>query len=366
MDAPARPARKTRALRIEHVHLGRHRIRYAVRPGDPARPPLLFLNGIGANIELALPFIEALTGPTVVIFDVPGVGGSPTPPSPYRPSGIARLAASLLDHLGYAQADVLGVSWGGAIAQQFAFQHPERCRRLVLAATSPGALMVPAQLSVLLKMVTPRRYQDSVHAHRVAGEVYGGAFRRDPALVERTFRHVRFSSKGGYYLQPLPPGLDQPAVAVPAAPAHAGDGRRSAGPAGERANPAVPILTPGSRSGVRASVPVTRRRIGARRRILPDGARDRGAIAPPPRGTVTTFHAQEKPVNHLSIARTLPPTTHHSRSRASSNTASPARPPRKSSTPARSATPTRRWPSACTASPRRSPAWASSPGPPWR
>jgi poly(3-hydroxyalkanoate) depolymerase len=188
-------------LRIDHASIHGHRIRYAVRGGDRSRPPLLMLNGLGANIELAGPFIDALKGPTIAIFDVPGVGGSPTPPSPYRPSTVARLAEGLLDHLGFGEVDVLGVSWGGAIAQQFAFQHAFRCRKLVLAATATGALMVPGHPSVLLKMLTPRRYVDSRHANRVAGEVYGGAFRRDPELVERTFRHVRFSSRGGYYMQ---------------------------------------------------------------------------------------------------------------------------------------------------------------------
>jgi len=169
--------------------------------GSTTRAPLLILNGLGANIELAQPFIDALHRPTIVIFDVPGVGGSPTPRTPYRPSAMARLAADLLDYLAMERADVLGVSWGGAIAQQFALQHAARCRRLVLAATAPGALMVPARPSVLLKMLTPRRYVDRVHAHRVAGDVYGGAFRREPELVERTFRHVRFASRRGYYLQ---------------------------------------------------------------------------------------------------------------------------------------------------------------------
>ena len=201
MRSSTRPARSGPSLRIEHARVGRHRIRYAVRPGDPDRPPLLFFNGIGANIELALPFIDALTGPTIVIFDVPGVGGSPTPASPYRPRGIARLAAALLDHLGIDEADALGVSWGGVIAQQFALQYPARCRRLILAATSPGVLMMPPRPSVLLKMMTPRRYQDQAHALRVAGAIYGGAFRDDPDLVSATFRHVRFSSRGGYYLQ---------------------------------------------------------------------------------------------------------------------------------------------------------------------
>jgi pimeloyl-ACP methyl ester carboxylesterase len=101
-------------MHIGHANVRGHRIRYAVREGDVTRPPLLLLNGLGANIELAKPFIDALDAPTVVTYDVPGVGGSPTPPSPYRPSTIARLTAALLDHLGYERADVLGVSWGGA------------------------------------------------------------------------------------------------------------------------------------------------------------------------------------------------------------------------------------------------------------
>ena len=209
-------------MRVQHAQVGGHRIRYAVRAGDPTQTPLLLLNGLGANIELARPFIAALRRPTVVIFDVPGVGGSPAPAMPYRPHAVARLAADLLDHLGMRQADVLGVSWGGAIAQQFALQHPARCRRLVLAATAPGALMVPARPSVLLKMLTPRRYVDRAHALRVAGDVYGGAFRREPALVDRTFRHIRFASRRGYYLQlaatfgwtslPWLPALRQPTL----------------------------------------------------------------------------------------------------------------------------------------------------------
>ena len=188
-------------MQIDQLDIQGRRIRYAVRRGSPARTPLLFLNGLGANIELAQPFIDALAEPTVVIFDVPGVGGSPTPAMPYRPSTIARLAARLLDHLGFDEVDVLGVSWGGVIAQQFALQHARRCRRLVLAATAPGLVMVPGRPSVLLKMLTPRRYVDPSHAHRVAGDIYGGMFRRESALVEKTLRHVRFSSRLGYYMQ---------------------------------------------------------------------------------------------------------------------------------------------------------------------
>ena len=54
-------------------------LRVGVRHGDAARPPLLLFNGIGANIELLEPFLDALNGPPAILFDVPGVGGSPPP-----------------------------------------------------------------------------------------------------------------------------------------------------------------------------------------------------------------------------------------------------------------------------------------------
>jgi poly(3-hydroxyalkanoate) depolymerase len=176
-------------------------LRVGIRRGEKARPPLLLFNGIGANLELAAPFLDALDGREAILFDVPGVGGSPAPTLPYRPSTIARLSARLLDQLAYEQVDVLGVSGGGALAQQFAFQQGKRCRRLVLAATSPGHLMVPGQLPVLLKLATPRRYRDPDYLTRIAGDIYGGRLRRSPELVCSHLRHVRWSSDYGYYLQ---------------------------------------------------------------------------------------------------------------------------------------------------------------------
>jgi poly(3-hydroxyalkanoate) depolymerase len=189
-----------------------------------ATAPLLFFNGIGASIELIAPFLDALEGPEAIVFDVPGVGGSPAPRLPYRPSTMARLSARLLDQLGHSEVDVIGVSWGGALAQQFAFQQAKRCRRLVLAATSPGHLMVPGKPSVLLKMATPRRYKDPDYLRTIAGDLYGGALRNSPELVSRHLRHVRWSSDYGYYLQlaagigwsslPWLPFLSQPTLVM--------------------------------------------------------------------------------------------------------------------------------------------------------
>ena len=188
-------------MQISHHDVEGQTLRVGIRSGTRSHPPLLLFNGIGANIELAQPFLAALNGRAGIVFDVPGVGGSPAPWLPYRPWTLARLSARLLDQLGHPQVDVLGVSWGGALAQQFALQHAARCRRLVLAATSPGHLMVPGRLTVLLKMATPRRYKDPAYMEEIAGEIYGGAFRASPELARRHLRHVRWSSDYGYYLQ---------------------------------------------------------------------------------------------------------------------------------------------------------------------
>ena len=63
------------------------------------------------------PLIEALEGVEVITYDVPGTGLSDTPLLPWRYRKHAELAASLLGHLGYKQVCVMGISWGGPLAQ---------------------------------------------------------------------------------------------------------------------------------------------------------------------------------------------------------------------------------------------------------
>jgi len=185
--------------------IGGRAIRVAVREGIPSRPPLLLCNGIGVSLELFQPFVDALDPQRPVIrFDMPGIGGSPAPVVPYHLATLPSLLAGLLDQLGYEQADVLGISWGGGLAQQFALSRPDRVRRLVLVATGTGALMVPGHPRVLLRMLTPRRHRDPGHAARIAGELYGGSARNDPALA-RDLLHAttRLGPARGYYYQLL-------------------------------------------------------------------------------------------------------------------------------------------------------------------
>ena len=169
---------------INFVEVDGIKLRVAVqRSTSGSGTPLLIFNGIGANLEVVFPFMAALTGREIIIFDVPGIGKSEMSWRPRRFSGIARLTAHMLDHLGYPEVDVAGVSWGGALAQQFARQYPRRCRRLVLAATSAGAFMIPGRPKALAKMITPQRYFSPTYMQRAAGDIYGGEARRHPEMI---------------------------------------------------------------------------------------------------------------------------------------------------------------------------------------
>lgn len=143
------------------VQVGLQKLRTAVWRGEGNGAPLLFFNGIGANLEIAQPLGENLPDRDIITFDLPGIGGSPGPVTPYRPWWVAHAAKTILLHYGYDQpVDVMGVSWGGGAAQQFAFQYQNRTRRLILCATSPGSIMVPGKIESLSKMADPRRYMD--------------------------------------------------------------------------------------------------------------------------------------------------------------------------------------------------------------
>jgi poly(3-hydroxyalkanoate) depolymerase len=214
---------------VQSVAVGPQRLRVAIRPGtnevgSPPRPPLLLINGIGASLEALEPFAAAVDPAVEVIrFDPPGIGGSPLPPGPYRFTALCRLIAGLLTELGHDQADVLGISWGGAVAQHFAAFQGARCRRLVLTATAAGAPMVLARPSVLAHLMTPRRYLDHAYLERVAGDLYGGSARTDWAAASTALHSgERPASSRGYLYQlaavtgwtavPFLPWLRQPAL----------------------------------------------------------------------------------------------------------------------------------------------------------
>jgi poly(3-hydroxyoctanoate) depolymerase len=178
------------------------RMRVSIEGAGNGRP-LLLLNGIGAGLELFTPFRARLEGVETIAVDIPGTGGSPATILPKRLRGLARLLVRLLDVLGFGCVDVLGISWGGTLAQELAFRHHDRVGRLVLVATSPGLISLPGKLQALLVMATPKRYYSPTYFAKVAPILYGGAARERPELLHEQghLRFIRPPSLRGYLWQ---------------------------------------------------------------------------------------------------------------------------------------------------------------------
>jgi len=193
-------------------------IRVDIRRGRGV--PLVLCNGIGASLDVLDPFVAELSPKTTVMrFDVPGTGGSPDSALPYGFPYLAVVLGRLLKKLGFrgAPLDILGFSWGGALAQQFAFQNPLQCRRLILVSTGTGVIMVPGRPAVLAKMLTPRRFLDHEYAASIAGDLYGGTVRTDPSIVKRMFdRQLMAGSRIGYMHQLLAGSVWTSIFALPA------------------------------------------------------------------------------------------------------------------------------------------------------
>ncbi len=177
------------------IKVGQHRIRVSI---SGEGPPLLLINGIGANIEMWRPLIEALPGRQIIAFDMPGTGGSSTMLIPRPMYFWARITASLIRKLGYDKVDVLGVSWGGALAQHLAVGFPGVVRRLVLCATLPGIPSVPGSPRAMAMLMNRRRYTDRAYLERVAAELYGGQIRHDPELLAEQVRARSGRPPGGW------------------------------------------------------------------------------------------------------------------------------------------------------------------------
>jgi poly(3-hydroxyoctanoate) depolymerase len=183
---PGQSARST----IEHVTVGGQRLRVSIQ-GPETTPPLLLISGIGAPLELWAGFRRHL-GRRTIAFDPPGTGGSSTPRRPRSMWALAWMVGALLDRLGVETVDVLGVSWGGGLAQHVALLRRSQVRRLVLVATGFGAGSLPAGLRGPVELLTPARYFSPGHLQRVGPAVFGGETRRRPEIL---VEHARIRSR---------------------------------------------------------------------------------------------------------------------------------------------------------------------------
>lgn len=158
---------------VDHIRIHGTQVRVGHKDG-PGRP-LLICNGIGANLEILAPLVEAIDDRPVILFDVPGTGGSENawlvPPWMHV---YARYALRVLHHFEVDEFDLAGISWGGLLAQRLARDAAGRVQNLVLMAASSGILMVPGRVSALRLMFTPRRYLSRSFMVKHAATLYGG------------------------------------------------------------------------------------------------------------------------------------------------------------------------------------------------
>ena len=132
---------------------------------DAVRPPLLLIHGLLVHGRAFHRLVPELADRRLLIPDLPGAGDSDRPPpvhcAGYSPVWLARALLALLDRLGVARVDVLGHSWGGAIAVCLADAAPARVRRLALIDPTLFAMPVPFEGRLaLLPRLGPYMFQN--------------------------------------------------------------------------------------------------------------------------------------------------------------------------------------------------------------
>jgi 3-oxoadipate enol-lactonase len=129
---------------------------YCERSGAGA--PVLFLNGSGSTLTAVAPLVALLARDVdVVAYDQRGLGRSAIPPGPYSMADYADDALGIMDAVRWPACRVVGVSFGGMVAQEVAVTAPERVERLALLCTSPGGAGGSSYPLHELATVTPRQ-----------------------------------------------------------------------------------------------------------------------------------------------------------------------------------------------------------------
>ncbi|WP_372734658.1 alpha/beta fold hydrolase [Nocardioides sp.] len=174
---------------VQFVTLHGHRRAYVKTGSGPA---LLLLHGLGCDHTTWEPVIDSLARHyTVIAPDLLGHGQSAKPRADYSVGGYANGMRDLLTYLGVDRVTVLGHSFGGGVAMQFAYQFPERTERLILV----GSGGLGPEVSVSIRAVTTPGFHQVMGVLTLPGIRHVGkaglqALSRTPLKATHDFNEV--------------------------------------------------------------------------------------------------------------------------------------------------------------------------------
>jgi len=146
--------------------------------GDGTRPPVCLLNGLAMHTKAWYPFLPRLTPDyDVLLVDYPGQGESTSRDVPLSMPGLAGILHRLVDHLAIARLHIVGVSYGGFVALEFARLFQERLRTMTLS----GVLLSEEQLFEMYEAISLRFYRAGpeafeLYTHYLYEKIFGEAF----------------------------------------------------------------------------------------------------------------------------------------------------------------------------------------------
>ena len=166
-------------------------------------PRVLFFNGSGGSIEGSQLLINALAKTCqVLVHDQRGLGKTSVPDGPYTMADYAIDAAALLDHVGWQTTNIIGLSFGGMVAQEFGVTYLDRIQRLVLMCTSAGgsagssyplhklAQLPTTERNIELRLLTDTRFTDAwLASHPLDAEIM--RFQEDRPNSEKTAHQLQ-------------------------------------------------------------------------------------------------------------------------------------------------------------------------------
>lgn len=161
--------------------------------------PVVLIHGVGSDLEDLTPLATALGGGFRILrADLRGHGGSERVPGPYSLEEFAADLAELMDHVGFAEADVMGFSLGALIAQRFALDFPRRVRRLAMVSGVAGRTG-EEKAAVLRRLAALETNEPMSHATASAARWFTDQFRAaHPEVVDSRLARIAANHKPSY------------------------------------------------------------------------------------------------------------------------------------------------------------------------